>query len=75
MQTKWLIISIAALMSASLTQGQDQGKRPGFQDTQVQALWTLNRYVQLRLEAADWKEYSKLITWPDEPSWDCKCGL
>ena len=72
MQTKWPNISIAVLVSASLAQGQDQGKRPSFQNPQVQALRTLNRYVQLRLEDADWKEYSKLITWPDEPSWDCK---
>jgi hypothetical protein len=33
---------------------------------------TLQRYVRLRLQDADWKEYSKFITWPDEPSWDCK---
>ncbi len=32
----------------------------------------LNRYLQLRLQDADWKAYSALITWPDEPSWDCK---
>lgn len=33
---------------------------------------TLNQYLQLRLQDADWKVYSALITWPDEPSWDCK---
>jgi hypothetical protein len=32
---------------------------------------SLRRYVQLRLSNADWKDYSKYITWPDEPSWDC----
>lgn len=31
----------------------------------------LHRYVQLRLNDADWKEYAKFITWADEPSWDC----
>lgn len=33
---------------------------------------TLNHYLQLRLQDADWKAYSALITWPEEPSWDCK---
>jgi hypothetical protein len=28
--------------------------------------------LELRLHDADWKEYSKFITWPDEPGWDCK---
>jgi hypothetical protein len=32
----------------------------------------LDHYVQLRLGNADWKDYSAFITWPDEPSWDCK---
>jgi hypothetical protein len=32
----------------------------------------LTHYVTLRLTNADWDSYSKLITWPDEPSWDCK---
>jgi hypothetical protein len=31
----------------------------------------LQNYLQMRLRNADWKEYSKFITWPDEPSWDC----
>jgi hypothetical protein len=35
------------------------------------AAGTLRHYLQLRLGNADWKDYSKLITWPDEPSWDC----
>lgn len=39
---------------------------------QDQALRTLRHYIALRLRDADWKEYSKFITWPDEPSWDCK---
>lgn len=33
---------------------------------------TLQHYIELRLNDADWKEYSKFITWPDEPGWDCK---
>lgn len=33
---------------------------------------TLSHYLQLRLQDAKWEVYSKLITWPDEPSWDCK---
>ncbi len=32
---------------------------------------TLRQYIDLRLSWADWKEYSKFITWPDEPGWDC----
>lgn len=36
------------------------------------ALKTLQHYVELRLQDADWEEYSKSITWSDEPSWDCK---
>jgi hypothetical protein len=39
---------------------------------QNEAAQTLQRYIRLRLQDADWKEYSQLITWPDEPSWDCK---
>lgn len=36
------------------------------------AAQTLQRYVNLRLQDAEWQAYSNLITWPDEPSWDCK---
>ncbi len=35
------------------------------------AVTALERYLQMRLHNADWREYSKIITWPDEPSWDC----
>ena len=31
----------------------------------------LKHYINLRLAMADWPVYSKLITWPDEPAWDC----
>jgi hypothetical protein len=37
----------------------------------TQALKVLEQYVHLRLQNADWKNYSRYITWPDEPSWDC----
>jgi hypothetical protein len=46
-----------------------QGRSPRKAATPAE---TLRRYVQLRMEDANWKLYSKLITWPDEPSWDCK---
>jgi hypothetical protein len=32
---------------------------------------TLRQYVELRLRWAEWKDYSRFITWPDEPGWDC----
>ena len=32
---------------------------------------TLQHYIQLRLDGADWRDYSNYITWTDEPSWDC----
>ncbi len=32
---------------------------------------TLRHYINLRLQWADWSEYSRFITWPDEPGWDC----
>jgi hypothetical protein len=31
----------------------------------------LREYVEARLRWADWKEYSRFITWPDEAGWDC----
>jgi hypothetical protein len=31
----------------------------------------LREYVEARLRWADWKDYSRFITWPDEPGWDC----
>jgi hypothetical protein len=31
----------------------------------------LKRYINLRLAMADWTLFSPLITWPEEPSWDC----
>jgi hypothetical protein len=53
-----------------------QGPSWGQQSTpsmksQDEALQTLRRYLELRLHNADWKDYSKFVTWPDEPGWDC----
>jgi hypothetical protein len=31
----------------------------------------LKRYINLRLAMADWTVFSPLITWAEEPSWDC----
>jgi len=39
---------------------------------QLSARETLQKYIELRLMDSHWKEYSQYITWPDEPSWDCK---
>jgi hypothetical protein len=41
------------------------------ENTKPSATTTLRHYIELRLRWADWKEYSPLITWPDEPGWDC----
>ncbi len=35
------------------------------------ATTTLRKYVQLRMNWADWNDYSPFISWPDEPGWDC----
>jgi hypothetical protein len=67
-RTKWWAILIAVLACAS-AHGESQKKQASVHDNQ--ALQTLNRYLEMRLQNADWKEYSKLISWPDEPSWDC----
>ena len=61
------LIFVAIL--ASQAKGQTEQKAS---NGQGQVLQTLHHYVQLRLQDTDWKEYSKFITWPDEPSWDCK---
>ena len=63
--------SIVALMYVAILACQGQADQKASGD-QAQAAQTLERYIQLRLQDADWKEYSKFITWPDEPSWDCK---
>ena len=60
----WVAVIVCQLASATLHAAAMTTNRD-------QALQTLRRYLQLRTENADWKEYSKLITWPDEPSWDC----
>jgi hypothetical protein len=35
-----------------------------------QARGVARKYVELRLRGARWDEFSKLITWLDEPAWD-----
>ena len=53
------LIVIVVLTVAAVAQ-QEQG-----------AEQTLRHYIELRLNWADWKDYSRFITWPDEPGWDC----
>ena len=60
-----LIASTANCLHAQHEQGQAVVRNQGT------ALGTLQLYLQLRLNDADWKQYSPFITWPDEPSWDC----
>lgn len=70
----WLPISrafIIVLTCFSILIGPGQGQRKVSSD-RAEATQTLQRYVDLRLQDADWKEYSNFITWADEPSWDCK---
>jgi hypothetical protein len=57
------------IVAACQGQGRVTQKAPGDLDGAVQIL---HRYIQLRLQDADWRAYSKFVTWPDEPSWDCK---
>lgn len=66
---KWPIVLIFIAILAWRGSGQAEAK---VSDDRDQVVRTLHRYVQLRLQDANWAEYSKFITWPDEPSWDCK---
>jgi hypothetical protein len=52
------------------------GFRSGGQDKitqqeQAAARKALDSYVKSRLRHDDWPRYSSLVTWTDEPSWDC----
>lgn len=60
----------ACLAAVSMCQMSIQVKSPHAtgQNTPEE---TLQNYLRLRLSNADWKEYSKLVTWRDEPGWDC----
>jgi len=59
------------LLFVSHLNAQQPQKTPD--DTNQQAaVATVRHYLMLRLNNAKWKEYSKFITWPDEPAWDCK---
>jgi hypothetical protein len=64
-----IVLFVLVALFACLARGQAEPKVTGNKGRAVQ---TLQHYIQLRLQDADWKEYSKFITWPDEPSWDCK---
>jgi len=75
MRCKKVISSLGTLVIAAnvvcSAQTQAQMKAETVRSHHGAAVQTLRRYVQLRLENADWNDYSKLVTWPDEPSWDC----
>jgi hypothetical protein len=66
-----LLILICILLLACHVHAQSQQKAPD-KNNQDAAVETLRRYLELRFNDADWKEYSKFITWSDEPAWDCK---
>jgi hypothetical protein len=42
-----------------------------FAQSMDSAVTTLRDYVDTRLRWSDWKQYSRFITWSDEPGWDC----
>ena len=65
-----VLVLICVVILACHTYGQPQQKASGVISRDA-AVETLRLYLQLRLRNADWKDYSKFITWPDEPSWDC----
>ena len=65
-----ILALICVVVLGCHTHGQSQQKASSVLD-QDAAVETLRRYLQLRLCNADWKDYSKFITWPDEPGWDC----
>jgi hypothetical protein len=63
-----LVISLTVVSFRTQGNATQNGPELGKEDG---ALKTLRQYIELRLHNAKWNEYSKLITWPDEPSWDC----
>jgi hypothetical protein len=65
-----LLNLICVLLLACHVHAQSQQKASD-KSNQYAAVETLRSYLELRLNGADWKEYSKFITWPDEPAWDC----
>ena len=68
--TALVLVLLLAVVSARQLLNQSESifaaARP-----EASAAETLRKYVELRLHNADWKDYSKLVTWPDEPGWDC----
>ncbi len=63
------LIYVAAVVGTVFAQPQQQASDDKDQEAAVE---TLSHYLQLRLCDAPWNEYSKYITWPDEPGWDCQ---
>jgi hypothetical protein len=64
MRLQWLLHLTCGLIVATAAQGQRP--RPGPLD----AVETVKRYVELRLQGAAWAEFAPLIAWEDEPGWD-----
>ena len=65
-----IFVLICVVVFACHTYGQPQQKASGVRSRDA-AVETLRRYLELRLQNADWNDSSKFITGPDEPSWDC----
>ena len=66
-----LVVSLVSVLTA-LAGGQTlPSKDNTATKIQDEALHTLQDYLRLRLQNADWKDYSRFVTWPDEPGWDC----
>ncbi|MGO8990391.1 MAG: hypothetical protein ACLQGU_03905 [bacterium] len=67
-----LVLNFLCVLILACDVSAQPQQKPWDEKTQDVAVDTLRRYLELRLNDADWKEYSKFITWPDEPAWDCK---
>jgi hypothetical protein len=65
-----IFVAIMVPTFCSLNVGSSRQQNPGESEKRA-ATKVLHSYVEMRLRDADWGEYSRLITWPDEPSWDC----
>ena len=68
---RWLRVLVIVVLAICNEEAQSHAKGATTK-SQDAAARALRSYVQMRFENADWKKYSKLTTWPDEPSWDCK---
>lgn len=68
---RWVFVFVCTLL-VSHGQGQTNSEdKDSTNRTTAAAVKSLRQYVELRLHNADWVEYSKFVTWPDEPGWDC----